>query len=203
MFDFDTENIEVNVLKKRLNEAHCIKNVKTRRRQVAKVQDDFQKLIFGTDILNQPFMEARKLSEYFKRLDIQTYTVFSGCKGLHLYVFLPKLHISNISQVTLKLATIFKDKLDLRTLDVSVSKDSLKRMDRVPFYSWHEKTRLYVTPCSIEDDILDVLKASRKQKVMEFNFSDYMLSEEHILVKTLLKLDNNYQEIAKAKESKG
>ena len=52
MFDFDTENIEVNVLKKRLNEAHCIKNVKTRRRQVAKVQDDFQKLIFGTDILN-------------------------------------------------------------------------------------------------------------------------------------------------------
>ena len=77
-------------------------------------------------------------------------------------------------------------------------------MDRVPFYSWHEKTRLYITPCSFfDDDIIDVLKVSRKQKVMEFNFSDYMLSEEHILVKTLLKLDNNYQEIAKAKESKG
>lgn len=38
----------------------------------------------------------------------------------------------------------------------------------------------------------DVLKASRKQKVREFNFVDYMLSEDHTLVKTLLKMDNNY-----------
>ena len=55
-----------------------------------------------------------------------------------------------------------------------MSKDSFKRMDRVS-YSRLEKTRLYVTPCSFfDDDIIDVLKASRKQKVMEFNFSDYM-----------------------------
>ena len=87
--------------------------------------------------------------------------MFSGCKGLHLYVFFSKFHLFNISQVTLKLATIFKDKLDLRTLDVSVSKDSLKRMDRVP-YSRHEKTRLFATPCCLDDDIIDVLKASRK-----------------------------------------
>ena len=70
-------------------------------------------------------------------------------------------------------------------------------------YSRLEKTRLYVTPCSFfDDDIIDVLKASSKQKVMVFNFSDYMLSEENTLVKTLLKLNNNYHEIAKAKKSK-
>ena len=134
MFDFDTENIEVNVLKKRLNEAYSIKDVKVQLKEVKKVQEDFQKLLFHTDLLKQPFMDARKLSNYFQQLGIRTYTMFSGCKGLHLYVFLPKLHISNILQVTLKLATIFKDQLDLRTLDVSVSKDSLKRMDRVPLF---------------------------------------------------------------------
>ena len=53
-------------------------------------------------------MDARKLAEYFKRLGIRTYTVFSGSKGLYLYVFLLKLYLSNISQVTLKLATKFK-----------------------------------------------------------------------------------------------
>ena len=115
--------------------------LKYSKKMVKNVQEDFQKLLFHTDLLNQPFMDAKMLSEYFKQLHIQTYTVFSGCKGLHLYVFLPKLHISNISQVTLKLATIFKDKLDLRTLDVSVSKDFLKRMDRVP-YSRHEKNNI-------------------------------------------------------------
>ena len=64
------------------------------------------------------------------------------------------------------------------------------------------KIRLYVTPCSFDDNIEDVLKVNRKQKVMKFNFSDYMLSEDHTLVKTLLKLDNNYQGIGKAKESR-
>ena len=50
---------------------------------------------------------------------------------------------------------------------MSVSKDSLKRMDRVP-YSRHEKTRLFATPCCLDDDIIDVLKGNRKQKVREF-----------------------------------
>ena len=121
--------------------AHSVKNIKIQRRQVAKVQDDFQKLLFSTDLLTQTFNEAKKLSEYFKKLNIRIYIVFSGCKGLYLYVFFSKFHLFNISQVTLKLATIFKDKLDLRTLDVSVSKDSLKRMDRVP-YSRHEKNNI-------------------------------------------------------------
>ena len=60
-------------------------------------------------------------------------------------------------------------------------------------------TRLYVTPCSLDDDIEDVLKASRKQKVREFNFTDYMLFEDNTLVKTLVKMDNNYHEISNAK----
>ena len=137
MFDFDTENIEVNVLKKRLNEAYSIKNVKTQRREVKKVQENFQKLLFAPDLLEQTFNETIRLSEYLKQLDIFTYLIFSGCKGFHLYIFFPKLHLTNISLVISKLANIFKDKLDLRSLDVSVSKDSLK-MDRVPYFR-HEK----------------------------------------------------------------
>ena len=198
MFDFDTEHSQVEALKKRLKDAYNIKNMKAQKREVARVQDDFQKLLFSSDLLKQPFMDAMRLAEYFKRLGIRTYTVFSGSKGLHLYVFLPKLYLSNISQVTLKLATKFKDKLDLRSLDVSVSKDSLKRMDRVP-YSRHEKTRLFATPCCFDDDIIDVLKDSRKQKVREFNFTDYMLSKDNTLVKTLVKMDNNYHKISNAK----
>ena len=92
MFDFDTEHSQVEALKKRLKKADNIKNMKAQRKEVKKVQEDFQKLLFNTDLLKQTFMDARKLAEYFKRLGIRTYTVFSGSKGLHLYVFIPKLH---------------------------------------------------------------------------------------------------------------
>lgn len=202
MFDFDTENIKVKVLKKQLNEAYNIKNFKAQKKEIKRVQDDFQKLLYHTDLLAQPFNDAKKLREYLQQLNAPVYTVFSGCKGLHLYVFLPKLHLGNISQVTQKLATTFKEKLDLKTLDVSVSKDSLKRVDRVP-YSRHEKTRLYATPFNLDDsNIKEVVKASRRQRVAEFNFKDYMLSEDHPLVKTLVNMNKNYNDISKAKENK-
>lgn len=200
MFDFDTENIEVKLLKKRLKKAYSIKNFKEQKKEVRRVQDEFQKLLYHSDLLVKPFNEARKLQDYFQEANIPVYTVFSGCKGLHLYVFLPKLHLLNISQVTHKLATTFKEKLDLRTLDVSVSKDSLKRIDRVP-YSRHEKTRLFVSPFNLDDDIKGVVKTSRRQRVAEFDFNDYMLAEDHPLVKTLVKLNNNYDEINEAKKN--
>ena len=42
------ENIQVKILKKRLNKAH---NVKAQRKKVKKVQEDFQKLLFTSDLL--------------------------------------------------------------------------------------------------------------------------------------------------------
>ena len=70
MFDFDTEHSQVEALKKRLKKADNIKNMKAQRKEVKKVQEDFQKLLFNTDLLKQPFMDARNLTEYFKRLGI-------------------------------------------------------------------------------------------------------------------------------------
>ena len=51
MFDFDTEHSQVEALKKRLKDAYNIKNMKAQKREVARVQDDFQKLLFSSDLL--------------------------------------------------------------------------------------------------------------------------------------------------------
>lgn len=200
MFDFDTENVKINNLKDKLKKAYAIKEYKPRRQEIKKVQYDFQKLLYHSNVLSQPFKEAEKLRDHLQQLNVPVYTVFSGCKGLHLYVFLPKLHLPNISQVTAQLAFTFKEKLDLKTLDVSVSKDSLKRIDRVP-YSLNEKTRLYATPFNLDDDIKKVVKASKNQRVTEFDFKDYMLAEDNALVKFLLKQNKYYGEINEAKKN--
>ena len=38
-----------------LNEAYSIKNVKAQQKEVKMVQEDFQKLLFNTDLLKQLF----------------------------------------------------------------------------------------------------------------------------------------------------
>ena len=157
-------------------------------KRIAEIQKEYQKLIFTTDILEKPFADAKKLYDYFKSNNINCYTVFSGSKGIHLYLFYDECKLLNYSEISYKLANSYKSALDLPTLDLAVNKDAIARKSRV-IYSKHETSNLFATPFDIEtDSIDDVLSAAKKQNVKPFDLSDYLITDKSF-VATLKNID--------------
>lgn len=188
-FDFDSDSAELHDLKNEIKIAYDDLTGKDRLNRIAEIQQKYQDLLFTTDILTKPFDDAKKLYHFFKSNNIKPYTVFSGSKGIHLYLFFDECKLINYSEISHKLAESYKSALDLSTLDLSVNKDAIARKSRV-IYSKHETSNLFNIPFDIEtESIADVLEKSRNQKVMPFNLSDFKIADPDF-VNTLKQIDN-------------
>ena len=180
-FDFDSDADELHDLKTEIKIAYGDLVGKDRLKRIAEIQREYQKILFTTDILEKPFADAKKLYDFFKSNSINCYTVFSGSKGIHLYIFFDECKLLNYSDISYKLANSYKSTLNLSTLDLAVNKDAIARKSRV-VYSKHETSDLFATPFDIEtDSIDDVLKKSRKQKIEPFNLSDYTIADDNFV----------------------
>ena len=189
-FDFDADADELHDLKTEIKKAYGDYSGRELFKKIAAIQKQYQKLLFTTDILEKPFADAKKLYDYFKSNNINCYTVFSGSKGIHLYVFYDECKLLNYSEISYKLAESYKSALDLPTLDLAVNKDAIARKSRV-IYSKHETSNLFATPFDIEtDSIDDVLSAAKKQKVTPFDLSNYTIADKSF-VATLKKIDDD------------
>lgn len=183
-FDFDSDSAELHNLKDKIKFAYLELTGNDRLKRIAEIQSEYQNILFTTDILEKPFNDAKKLYDFFKSNNINCYTVFSGSKGIHLYIFFDECKLSNYSEISFKLANSYKSALKLSTLDLAVNKDAIARKSRV-IYSNHETSNLFTTPFNIEtDSINDVLEKSRKQKVEPFNLNDYIIKDANF-IKTL------------------
>ena len=187
-FDFDSDADKLHDLKIEIPIAYDDLTGKSRLKRIAEIHQQYQEILFTSDILEKPFNDAKKLYDFFKSNNIKPYTVFSGSKGVHLYVFFNECKLSNLSEISYKLADSYKSALKLDTLDLNVNKDAIARKSRV-IYSKHETSNLFTTPFDIESEsITDVLEKSRKQIIEPFNLDNYVITDNNF-VNTLKSID--------------
>ena len=174
MFDFDVSDVRLKELKKQVFTISKDFSLswKERQKEKAVIQEQFRDLLFNTDVLDCALSDMMKLANYFHDGGLETYPVFSGSKGVHLYVFIPQVQSILIKEAVREYSTLLKETLQLSTLDLAVVRNIVKGVDRIP-YSKHESTGLYVTPFDFTDDKETILKKSSKQKVTEFTFPDH------------------------------
>ena len=188
-FDFDSDADELHDLKTEIKIAYGDLTGKARLKRIAEIQNEYQNILFTTDILEKPFNDAKKLYDFFKSNSIPCFTAFSGSKGIHLYIFFDECKLLNYSDISYKLANSYKAALDLSTLDLAVNKDAIARKSRV-IYSKHETSGLFTTPFDIEtESISDVLENSRKQNIKPFDLSDYTINDNGEFVGVLKTID--------------
>ena len=114
----------------------------------------------------------------------------SGSKGFHINLFFDEKKLLNISQISYSLANSYKNKLDLRYLDLAVNKDAKKRSQRVQ-YSYHSKTNLLTIPIDREssyDEVLSIIEKNKRSPI-PFQIRDYNSPEG--FNRMLVKLDND------------
>ena len=187
-FDFDSDSDILHDLKLEIEIAYNDLTGKDRLKRIAEIQQQYQNIIFTSDVLEKPFNDAKKLYDFFKSNDIKAYPVFSGSKGIHLYIFFKECQLTNLSEISHKLAASYKSALDLDTLDLAVNKDAIARKSRV-IYSKHETSNLFTTPFDIESESLsDVLESAVKQNVIPFDIADYTITDDNF-VNVLKEID--------------
>ena len=86
-FDFDSESDKLHDLKTEIKIAYGDLTGRNLFKRIAEIQKDYQNILFTTDVLEKPFIDAKKLYDFFISNNIKPYTVFSGSKGIHLYIF--------------------------------------------------------------------------------------------------------------------
>ena len=187
-FDFDSDSKILHDLKTEIAIAYDDLTGKDRLKRIAKIQQQYQNVIFTSDVLEKPFNDAIKLYDYFKSNNINAYPVFSGSKGIHLYIFFNECKLRNLSEISYKLAASYKNGLKLDTLDLNVNKDAIARKSRV-IYSKHETSNLFTTPFDIESESLfDVVESAVKQNIKPFDLAEYTITDDNF-VNTLKNID--------------
>ncbi len=180
-FDFDSDADELHDLKNEIKTTYENLTGKDRIKKISEIQNEYQTILFESDLLKKPFNDAKKLYDYFKSNNITPYTVFSGSKGIHLYIFFDECKLNNYSEISYKLAESYKSTLNLPTLDLAVNKDAIARKSRI-IYSKHETSNLFATPFDIESEsIADVLEKSKKQRIEQFNLSNYIIADDNFV----------------------
>lgn len=180
-FDFDSDADELHDLKNEIKTTYENLTGKDRIKKISEIQNEYQTILFESVLLKKPFNDAKKLYDYFKSNNITPYTVFSGSKGIHLYIFFDECKLNNYSEISYKLAESYKSALNLPTLDLAVNKDAIARKSRI-IYSKHETSNLFATPFDIgSESIADVLEKSKKQRIEQFNLSNYTIADDNFV----------------------
>lgn len=199
-FDFDLEE-EPRIVEVK-EELKIVRSTLTGKEKVKAekvVRNDFKDIVTSTDVLETPFNEAVKLNEYFNDLDIKTFLLFSGSKGLALNVFFNSLPITYISEISYAIASNLKRELKLSTLDLAVNKDALARLQRIP-YTKHNNTLLTnqpIDPTFTFNEFLDTIKYENP-KVMDLDITTY--HDNKYIANLLVKYNAKFTEVYKKNE---
>ena len=189
-FDFDIEDDRVTSIKTEMKEVIASANDDVKQEMLDDLKSDFRDLIFDEDLILPTFQEASSLCSYLEKEGLKPYLIFSGSKGFHINIFFDELKLMNISKISYSLASSYKEKLDLKYLDLAVNKDAKKRSQRVQ-YSYHSKTNLLTLPLSRDlsyDEVLAIIEKNKRNPI-EFNLGDYKASED--FNKSLVRYDDS------------
>lgn len=185
-FDFDIENSLAKELKKEINTAIKNKN----NSLIGELREQYVELLLNEEIAKDSYNDVIKLHNYLLDNGFKSYVVFSGAKGFHLYLFYPRLEEIKkeiIKDLSLKIANEYKNNFNLKTLDLSVNRDSYSRIHRVP-YTKHLISGLYCYPIDINESYSTVIQTAIKPPIKQFQVEDYQNKET--FTKPLLGLLN-------------
>ena len=190
-FDFDIDdNDHVKTLKEDFKKANLELDGRNLRRKYVELQAEFCELIFEQDLLHDVFDEAKRLTEYLQRYNLNPYLIFSGSKGFHVNVFFDEMKITNLSDIQKTLARTYSKDLNLKYIDFNVfdRTKAHKRLQRVQ-YGLHSKTGLMTRPLPLDityDEMLEVIPG-KKRRPVQFKFDDHVAPQG--FNNMLMKLD--------------
>ncbi len=170
-FDFDISNPEAKKIKKQIQSlSRQGVDFEPKKKEL---QRELRDLIINEQIAKLAIDEAKDLSIKFKKcFGSELILFFSGCKGCHAYSFFNPIHNVNINRAVTWFAENVKNNYEYITMDLSVVKDALCRLSRVP-YSQHQITGLTVVPFTLEDSYSDIMERSLKPQVKPFQRKNY------------------------------
>ena len=171
-FDFDVDNYEAKQIKKELTltKSKGPDNETDKQEMLVKKAAD---LVINKHIAESAINQAKIFSERFKD-EFSTYPqlFFSGFKGCHAYGFFEPVKLMNPNQTITYLAQVFKNALNLDSMDLSVNKDATSRLSRVP-YSKHHITGLTVLPFDIKDEYQKIMDRIVNPVVKNIHYLKY------------------------------
>lgn len=190
-FDFDIEdNKDVERLKEDVKAISPKLKGYALKKAYAEVQEEFRELIFEDDLLEDVFIQAKKLTDYLRGFGITPYFAFSGSKGFHVVPLFDEMQLTNLSEVQKTLANTYTKELKLKYLDFKVFDRTRahKRLQRIP-YGLHSKTGLITRPLDVNityDEMLEQIKSTDRTPV-PFDFDS--MKAPAGFNKMLLKID--------------
>ena len=197
-FDFDTRNQEAEKIKTQLitlrKKGPCHEKDKQ-----ADLKQQLQNLIIKNEIAKDAIDDAKKFSLIFQRdFGKSPALFFSGFKGCHAYVFFEPFEPTGSNRTVHYFAENVKNHYGLSTLDLSVNKDALSRMSRIP-YSKHQLTDLTVVPFAITDSYYEIVKNAQNTKIQSFNVQNHLTEfGKHLKnIDTILTHNANIKPISK------
>jgi len=171
-FDFDVSNPKARKIKNKLL-ALRYKGPLHQKEEQEGLVEQLRKLIIDDQIAKPAIDESKDFAVKFKEtFGREPALFFSGCKGCHAYAFFRASSFQNINMALSWFAEHIKNNYNYQTLDLSVNRDAMARLSRVP-YSKHQLTNLSVVPFSIKDSYEDIIEKSVNPRVEEFNREDF------------------------------
>ncbi|MBU4535858.1 MAG: hypothetical protein KKF16_08600 [Euryarchaeota archaeon] len=171
-FDFDVSHPEARKIKEKLG---SLRSHGTKYQEELQ-QDLMEKLRFKIQVgkIAKPAIdEAKDFAVKFKET-FGTYPAlfFSGGKGCHAYTFFRASSFKNINLAISWFAEHIKDSYGYQNMDLSVNKDAMARLSRIP-YSKHQLTGFNVVPFTINDSYEDIIHKSLDPRVEKFHREDH------------------------------
>lgn len=204
-FDFDIDSDELDNIKKEIISRYETLRGKERVKEINSLRADYIDTLMQLDLFDKVYDEVKTFEGYLNSCNIKPYITFSGSKGFHIYIFLDRnVKLNRYKEISLNLATSFKDNLNLPDMDLSVNKDALKRKDRV-VYSIHPISGLYATPITTDMTTDEIIKKSKRGRVELFDREDYTVKDDNFylhLKQMNETIDRNIAEELEAKEKK-
>ncbi len=190
-FDFDVSHPEVKIIKEQLLNLRS-QGLGHGKVQQEKLVEELNRLIIKEKVSKEAIDEAKDFAIKFKETFGQYPALFfSGCKGCHAYTFFRATNFKDINLALSWFAQHVKDTYNYQTLDLSVNKDAMARLSRVP-YNKHQLTGLSVVPFTIDDSYADIMRSSRNPRVHDFQREDYSTNfHEHLQKIDLVESHNS------------
>jgi hypothetical protein len=202
-FDFDLSSPVIKELKEKINNAirKCDKKLKK------DLLEEYHSLLLDGEIASKPFIELQKLYNYLIDKDIQSFPVFSGSKGFHLYIFFTPILFDpdGFNNVALAFFNYFKSTLGLETLDGAVFLNPSQRISRIP-YTRHPITELHTYPVAIGDSYEAVIFTASAPEINGLDINKHANGKGNIglsgLIKSRVEEETRKLTILKEKDKK-
>lgn len=179
-FDFDVHHGGAQKIKDKLLALRAQGPAHQKEEQQGLVEE-LREIIIDDQIAKPAIDESKDFAVKFKETFGRGPALFfSGCKGAHAYAFFQASPFENINRALSWFAENIKSNYNYQTMDLSVNRDAMARLSRVP-YSKHQLTGLTVVPFSTKDSYRDIMEKSLNPLVEEFNREDYATGfHEHL-----------------------